>query len=229
MSLKNLLKKGMDVLLAPAEDPREKYPNVEYHHQKLLKQVNRAIVQVMTFQRSMVQRKETLEGKISDLYERAQQAVETDQEELARLILTRRAGIRKEADALAEQITVNHTELNQLQAARQKIEAHIEKLRNRQNMLKAQYTVAEAQVELRESLSGLSDSLIDTGLSLEDAEQRTAEMQARAQVFDEMLALGILDVADGFEMDFVIQEPGAEPDEAIEDLLSEIKQKVRGE
>jgi phage shock protein A len=58
--------------------------------------------------------------------------------------------------------------------------------------LKASYTAAQAQTRIGEAVSGISESMSDTGLAMQRAQDKIAQMQARAGAVDELLASGTL-------------------------------------
>jgi phage shock protein A len=69
----------------------------------------------------------------------------------------------------------------------------VESFRTRKETIKATYTAAEAQTRINEAMSGIGSELGDVGQAIARAEDRTAQMQARAGAIDELLASGALD------------------------------------
>jgi len=69
----------------------------------------------------------------------------------------------------------------------------VEAFRTRKETIKATYTAAEAQTRVGEAVSGISEEMGDVGLAIQRAEDKTAELQARAGAIDELLASGALD------------------------------------
>ncbi|MCB0908775.1 MAG: PspA/IM30 family protein, partial [Nocardioidaceae bacterium] len=65
----------------------------------------------------------------------------------------------------------------------------------RKETIKATYTAAEAQTRINEAMSGIGDELGDVGQAIQRAEDKTAQMQARAGAIDELIASGALDDA----------------------------------
>ena len=65
--------------------------------------------------------------------------------------------------------------------------------RTRKETIKATYTAAEAQTRINEAFSGISEEIGDVGLAIQRAEDKTAQMQARAGAIDELLASGALE------------------------------------
>ena len=60
-------------------------------------------------------------------------------------------------------------------------------------MIKAQYSAAEAQVQIGEAATGIGEQMADTGLAIQRAKDKTEQMQARASAIDELTAAGTLD------------------------------------
>ena len=64
--------------------------------------------------------------------------------------------------------------------------------RTRKETLKATYTAAEAQTRIGEAVAGISGSMSDAGATMQRAEEKISQMQARAGAIDELLASGAL-------------------------------------
>ena len=74
-------------------------------------------------------------------------------------------------------------------------QAKVESFRTRKETIKATYTAAEAQTRINEAMSGIGEEMGDVGLAIQRAEDKTAQMQARAGAIDELIASGALDDA----------------------------------
>jgi phage shock protein A len=85
------------------------------------------------------------------------------------------------------------TEQQKLTEAEQRLSAKVEAFRTQKETVKAQYTAAEAQVKINEAFGGISEEMADVGLSLQRAQDKTEQMQARAGAIDELLASGALE------------------------------------
>src|SRR5262249_20245875 len=69
----------------------------------------------------------------------------------------------------------------------------IEQFRSQKEVMKAQYSAAEAQVRINEAASGLGGKMSDAGAAIERARAKTEEMQARASATDELIQSGTLE------------------------------------
>ena len=69
--------------------------------------------------------------------------------------------------------------------------------RTQKEVLKAQYTAAQAETTVGESAAGISQTYGDSGAELQRTQDKIAQMQARAGAVDELLASGVLEDVGG--------------------------------
>src|SRR2546430_15041116 len=82
----------------------------------------------------------------------------------------------------------------------QRLSAQIEAFAARQEVIKARFSAAEAQVRINEAMTGVSQDFAELTATLHRAEQTTEEMQARATAIDRLVQEGDLEAitfADG--------------------------------
>ena len=95
-----------------------------------------------------------------------------------------------------EQMKTQHDQLvsqqDRLVVTSQQLEARVAAFRTQKETMKASYTAAEAQTKIGEAVSGISESMGDTGLAMQRAQDKIEQMQTRGQAMDELLALGDL-------------------------------------
>ena len=116
-----------------------------------------------------------------------------DREDLAREALTRKSGLTTQIGDLKTQHAQLQGEEEKLILAQQRLQAKVEAFRTRKETIKATYTAAEAQTRINEAMSGIGDEIGDVGAAIQRAEDKTAQMQARAGAIDELIASGALD------------------------------------
>jgi phage shock protein A len=176
-----------------AEDPREV---LEYSYQRqneMLAKVRRGLAEVATSRKRLELQSRQLQQGADRLQGQAVQAVQLGQDDLAREALTRRAAGLAQIQELAPQRDALKAEEDKLVVALQRLQAKVEAFRTRKETIKATYTAAEAQSHISEAVSGISEEMGDVGLAMQRAEDKTAQMQSRAQALDELLASGVLD------------------------------------
>ena len=178
-----------------AEDPRE---TLDYSYQKqteLLVKVKRGVAEVATSRKRIELQATQLQRQADKLTEQAQQALSMGREDLAREALTRKSGLSAQLQGLQEQQAQLQGEEEKLTLASQRLQAKVEAFRTRKETIKATYTAAEAQTQINEAFSGISEEMGDVGMAVQRAEDKTAQMQARAGAIDELIATGALDDA----------------------------------
>jgi phage shock protein A len=184
-----------NTVLDRAEDPREV---LDYSYQRqveMLVRMRRGLADVATSRKRLELQAGTLEQSADRLRDQAAQAMRIGQEQLAREALTRRsAALSQLADVRAQHATLKSEE-DRLVLAAQRLQVKVDTFRTRKETIKATYTAAEAQNTVNEAVSGISEELGDVGMAMQRAEERTAQLSARAQALDELMASGALDDA----------------------------------
>jgi phage shock protein A len=194
--------KAMDKM----EDPRE---TLDYSYSKqleLLQKVRRGVADVATSRKRLELQIARIKQESDKLHAQAQKALAVGREDLAREALTRRSGLEQQISDLATQHAALQAEEEKLTLAAQRLQARVEAFRTKKETIKATYTAAQAQTQITEAVSGISEELGDVGLAVQRAEDKTAEMQARAGAVDELLASGALDDVTGTSKDDITLE-----------------------
>ena len=182
-------------VLDKAEDPRE---TLDYSYQRqldLLAKVRRGVADVATSRKRVELQVNQLTAQSDKLQEQAEQAITVGREDLAREALTRKSGLTQQIADLKTQQAQLQGEEEKLTLAQQRLSAKVEAFRTRKETIKATYTAAEAQSKIGEAMSGIGEEMGDVGLAIQRAEDKTAQMQARAGAIDELIASGALDDA----------------------------------
>src|SRR5258708_38263617 len=73
----------------------------------------------------------------------------------------------------------------------------VNKFRTQKEVLKAQYSAAQAQSAIGETAAGISQTFGDTGADIQRAQDKIATMQAHAEAVDELLQSGVLEDVGG--------------------------------
>ncbi len=178
-----------------AEDPRE---TLDYSYQRqleLLSKVRRGVADVATSRKRVELQINQLEQQSAKLQAQAEKAIAVDREDLAREALTRKSGLTSQISDLQVQRDNLQAEEEKLVQAQQRLQTKVEAFRTRKETIKANYTAAEAQTRIGEAMSGIGEEMGDVGLAIQRAEDKTAQMQARAGAIDDLIASGALDDA----------------------------------
>ena len=178
-----------------AEDPRQ---TLDYSYQRqldLLSKVRRGVADVATSRKRVELQINQLEQQAAKLQGQAEKAIGVGREDLAREALTRKSGLTTQITDLQAQRDNLQGEEEKLVLAQQRLQTKVEAFRTRKETIKANYTAAEAQTRIGEAMSGIGEEMGDVGLAIQRAEDKTAQLQARAGAIDELIASGALDDA----------------------------------
>jgi phage shock protein A len=178
-----------------AEDPRE---TLDYSYQRqldLLSKVRRGVADVATSRKRVELQIAQLEQQQAKLQDQAEKAIQMNREDLAREALTRKSGLTAQINDMKTQYAQLQGEEEKLTLAQQRLQAKVEAFRTRKETIKATYTAAEAQTRINDAMSGIGEEMGDVGLAIQRAEDKTAQMQARASAVDELINSGVLEDA----------------------------------
>lgn len=186
------LKTWWGAFLAPAEDPRKIYADAYGRQYELLSRVRQALAEVGGAKGRLEAKTVEVRAKLAQLENQARDDLRAGQEGLARLAVQRYEVGMVEIRALEEQIQDVEREERRLAVVEQRLSTQLEAFRAREEVLAARYSAAEAQVQIKEALGGISQELSDLGNALEQAEEKTERMQARATALDRLVEAGVL-------------------------------------
>ncbi|MEO3939032.1 PspA/IM30 family protein [Dermatophilaceae bacterium Soc4.6] len=184
-----------------AEDPRE---TLDYSYQKqmeMMQKVRRGLADVATSRKRVELQSQQLSTRTDKLQQQAVASLAAGREDLAREALTRRSAAQQQQGDLAQQQADLQVQQDKLTAALSRLQSKVEAFRTRKETIKASYTAAEAETRVGEAVSGISEEMSDVGLAMQRAEDKTAQMQARAGALDELMASGALEDATGSTKD----------------------------
>jgi phage shock protein A len=206
------------------EDPRE---TLDYSYQQqveMLTRVRRGVADVATSRKRVELQMNSLQKEVDRRDNQARDALSKGREDLARAALQNKASLQGQLNDLQGQYANLQEQEEKLTLASQRLQSKVDAFRTRKETIKATYTAAEAQTRINEAFSGISEEMGDIGLAIQRAEDKTAQMQARAGAIDELLASGALEDHVGGQQDSIqaeLDKLGA--DHSIEAELAQMK------
>ena len=192
--LSKRVKKGMETLLTPAEDPRQTYLSAFEKQRGLLVKVQTALQEVGKAKSRLEEKAAETRAKLPKLEELARQALREEREDLARLRLQRRQLAGIELQGLEKQLLEIEREEHRLSLTEQRLSSQLTAFYTRQELIAARYSAAEAQVHIGEVLTGVSTELAELSQAMAEAERKSTQMQARAAAIDRLVDEGLLEI-----------------------------------
>ncbi|MEM1942046.1 MAG: PspA/IM30 family protein [Candidatus Nitrosocaldus sp.] len=187
-----LVKQKVNSLLNRFEDPKEA---LDYSYQKqteLMIKLRRDIANVVAAKKRLEMQKAKLKDNIYKLEQQARSALEMNREDLARLALERKNMNIQQLLDVERQIADMEKEQVRLEELEKRLSAKVEQFKLQKEIIKAKYTAAEAEVRIKESVTGISEEMADVGMAIQRAEEKTEQMKARAMALDELMDSGVL-------------------------------------
>src|SRR6201981_3870126 len=188
------------------EDPRE---TLDYSYQQqveMLTRVRRRGADVARSRKRVELQMNSLQKEVDRRDSQARDALSKGREDLARAALQNKASLQGQLNDLQGQYANLQEQEEKLTLASQRLQSKVDAFRTRKETIKATYTAAEAQTRINEAFSGISEEMGDVGMAIQRAEDKTAQMQARAGAIDELMASGALDDAVGGRRDDIQSE-----------------------
>ena len=213
----------MNRLLDRAEDPRETLDYAYDKQMEALRKVKRGVVEMVTTKRRLELQAAKVRDSIGTLEDQAARSLSAGREDLARLALQRKQTALVELQGLDQQVANLELEQQKLTHAEQRLQAKVQAFRNKKEIIKAQYTAAQAQVRIGSALGGISEEMGDISLAVERAEDKTEKLRARAGAIDELAAAGVLEDFSGREDDIGRELAQITSAQNVEDELAALK------
>ncbi len=149
-----IFKAKFSKLLDRAENPNE---TLDYSYEEQLRQlqnVKRGIADVTTAKKRLEMQYTSMQQQVEKLDGQARQALQAGREDLAREALTRKAAVQAQLEGIMQQGQQLEAQQQKLVDGEKTLSAKIEAFRSQKEVIKAQYSAAEAQVRIGEAATG---------------------------------------------------------------------------
>jgi len=221
-----IIKAKFSRLLDRAENPAE---TLDYSYEEQLRQlqnVKRGIADVATAKKRLELQYTSLQQQVQKLDGQARDAVKANREDLAREALTRKATVQAQLDGIMQQGQQLEAQQQKLVEGERQLSARVEQFRTQKEVIKAQYSAAEAQVRVGEAATGISSQMSDVGLAIQRAKDKTEQLQARAGALEELTTSGALEDFTSTDDDIDRQLKQIQQGGQVEDELAKLKAEV---
>ena len=187
-----IIKAKLSKAIDRAEDPRE---TLDYSYEQqvtLLQEVKRGVAGVVTAKKRIEMTANKRREQLVKLETQARAALAAGREDLARAALARKADVQGELRTLDAQISELEGQQQVIVQRERELRDRIDRFRSEKEVIKAQYSSAEAMVQIGEATTGLGKGLSDAGHAIERIRDKTEQLQARAAAVDELMEAGTL-------------------------------------
>jgi phage shock protein A len=202
---------------------------LDYSYEQMLDhitQVRRALVDITASKKRLELQQQQLQHSVDHLNDQAKTALAAGREDLAREALSRKAAAQQEIDGMTSQHDQLADEEQKMEATLSTLQDRVNKFRSQKDVMKAQYTAASATSSVNEEAAGISKSFSDSGAALQRAQDKIANMQARAAATDELLQSGVLEDVGGDTDDIQRELDEAGANAEVDKELAALKAQV---
>jgi phage shock protein A len=222
----NLIKQKVNKVLEKHEDPREALDYSAVKQTELIQRLRREIVEVVASKKRLEMQRARLLENINKLQEQAKAAVKAGRDDLATLALERKNANLAQMKDLDAQIMEIQNEQDKLENAEKRLSIKVEEFKSKKEIIKARYSSAEAEVRIKENITGISEEMSDIGVAMSRAEEKTDAMKSKAMAIDDMIDSGSLvdytDNKDQIESELEKTEIKSKVDDDLAKLKSSI-------
>ena len=228
----NLFRIRANAALDRVEDPGQV---MDYSYTKQLEQLQQlrhSIADVVTQEKRLEMQQNQLRANVNKLDGQARQALQANREDLARQALQRKETVVVHLNSYEQQIAQLREQEERLLSMERTVSARVETFRTQKEMVKAQYSAAQAQVKINESVTGISQEMTEMNMAMQRAQDKVLNMQARANAMDSLIEQGTLEeqglLGSGNQdsLDRELQHVASQQN--VEDQLQAMKQQLNG-
>jgi phage shock protein A len=212
--------------LDAAENPNEM---LDYSYEQMLDhitQVRRALVDITASKKQLELQEQQLQHSVDHLDDQAKAALAAGREDLAREALSRKATAQQQITEMAPQRQQLDDEEQKMEQTLSTLQQRVNDFRSKKEVMKAQYTAASAMTSVNEEAAGISKSFGDSGAALQRAQDKIANMQARAAATDELLQSGVLEDVGGDTDDIQRELDQASANADVDKELAALKAQI---
>lgn len=224
-----IFKSKANDMVEKMEDPEEtlNYSLVEMREN--LSKIKSSMVEVATVKKKLENELSEINIKISEYDKNAELALEKGREDLAKASIQNKNDLTEKKTDLEIQLKSIEEQLKNIEKSKEQMEENIVILQNKKEELITMKKVADAQVMIKETLTGIAGDTTDLGERIKNAEEKIKEKYARSQAIDYMVDEGmldnILDDEDNVERELKNIEKQKKVDEELKELKKHIEAK----
>ena len=183
----DILKSNINELLDRAEEPEKMIRQMVREMEEAVNKATASVGTAVANQKRLERQCNEKQAQVEEWQRKAERAVESGEDDLARRALERKAVFLKAVEELKPALGESQQTADQLRDQLRELKTKLEEARTRQGTLVARHRAAEARKKLAQSISGLGS---DAFSSFERFEQKIetaeSEAEAHAEVAGEM-------------------------------------------
>lgn len=229
--ISTIFKAKANYIVEKMEDPEDtlNYSLVEMREN--LSKIKSSMVEVATVKKRLENELNEINIKVSEYDKNVELALENGREDLAKTLIQNKNDLLEKKTNLEIQIKSIEEQLKNIEKSKEQMEENVVKLQSKKEELITMKKVADAQVMIKETLTGIAGDSTDIGERIKNAEGKIKEKYAKSQAIDYMVDEGmldnILDDGDNVEKELKNIEKEKKVNEELEELKKRIMEKIK--
>ncbi|MGE5632394.1 MAG: PspA/IM30 family protein [Caulobacteraceae bacterium] len=191
--IKSIIKAKVNTALNEMENPEEALELSLDEMREKISKVKEALVEVVTIKRRLEGELTGVKDKIKLAQDQAELAVKAKRDDLAQAALKKKQDLTAQEERTALEVEKLQEKVKVITDSKEQLERRLDELENKKKELIAIDKAADAQLDIKEIMTGVSSDITDITDRIERAENKIAEKNARISAIDELVETGDLD------------------------------------
>jgi len=227
--MKKVFEAKMSKFVDEVEDPEELLDISLQEMKEHLQQVQKSLLELTTIKKGLEKDLDDVKDKVELAQEQAQTAMDIEKEELARAALEKKADLNDKKTILKTKIEKIENKIEVIKSNKKTLAEQIKKLETKREELTFINKSADAQLEVKEIITGASSDITDLNEQIKRAEEKIQKKEAKLSAIDELVANGELINDFNSEDDIEKSLNQIERDSKIEEELANLRSKKMGD
>lgn len=185
--LKSIFMAKANTMLNEIENPEEAIEISLVEMRNQIKQVKKALLEVTTIKKSLEGDLQNVNLNIKLVQEQAELSMQANREELAKAALEKKQNLIEQKEKVTVEIENLKEKIKVINENKQQLENRVNELETKKQELFALNKAADAQLTVKEIISGISSDMTDINERLERAENKISHKNARLEAMDEII------------------------------------------
>ncbi|WP_176760083.1 PspA/IM30 family protein [Halanaerobium congolense] len=227
--MKKAFEAKMSKFVDEVEDPEELLDISLQEMKEHLQQVQKSLLELTTIKKGLEKDLEDVKDKAELAQQQAQTVMDIEKEDLARAALEKKADLNEKTTVLKTEIEKIENKIEVIKSNKNTLAEQIKKLEMKREELTFINKSADAQLEVKEIITGASNNITDLNEQIKRAEDKINRKEAKLSAIDELVADGELinDLNSGDDIDKSLNQ--IQRDSKIEEELANLRSKKTGE
>jgi phage shock protein A len=227
--MKKVFEAKMSKFVDEVEDPEELLDISLQEMKEHLQQVQNSLLELTTIKKGLEKDLDDVKDKAELAQKQAQIAMDIEKEDLARAALEKKADLNEKIIILKTEIEKIENKIEVIKSNKKTLAEQIKGLETKKEELTFINKSADAQLEVKEIITGASSDITDLNEQIKRAEEKIQKKEAKLSAIDELVADGELvnDLNAKDDIDKSLNQ--IQRDSKIEEELANLRSKKIGD